>query len=275
MQKWLGLMVGAALSGLFVGACTTTAGDKYPTYDSMCDAKATEECQVASLCGASADACKTARKQVCLDAANTALQAGRKYTPSLAEGCVSATHDTYGAKIITPDLKTKMDDTCTRVYAGSVAKGGSCNSNYDCSGSAICDKQHCGDKVQKKSGDGCANPGEVCETGSFCQAQTGVSICVAREASGKPCNVNDLCLETLRCNVTCIDRVGPSQACASNDDCTTTAPYCDPAAGNVCTPGLSFAFGAADCHDYGVSGGTTPDAGSPDTGPPADAAGGG
>jgi hypothetical protein len=265
------MVVGATLLGLLGAACTTTTSDKYPTYDSMCDAKATEECQVASRCAVSADACKSARRQKCLDVASAALQAGRKYTPGLADGCVSATHDTYASNaVITPDAKSKMDDTCARVYAGSIAKGGTCTSSYDCSGSAICDKQHCGDKAQKKSGEGCANPGEVCESGAFCQAQTGVSICMAREASGHPCNVNDLCLESLRCNITCIPRVGLGQSCQSDDDCVQDAPFCDAAAGNICTPGLSFAFGAADCHDYGAPG-ATPDAGAP----PADAATGG
>jgi hypothetical protein len=266
MQKWLGIVIGGALSGVVAMACTTSASDKYPTYDNMCDAKATEECQVASRCGATADACKTARKTACLAVASTALTAGRKYTPSLADGCVSATHDTYASSnVITPDAKAKMDDTCARVYAGSIAKGGSCTSSYDCSGSAICDKGFCGDKVDKKSGDGCANPGEACESGSFCQSHTGgPSICSARATSGAPCNQNELCLENLRCNITCIARVGLGQACQSNDDCAQEAPYCDAAAGSVCTPGLSFAFGASDCHDYGVAGtAPTPDAGSP------------
>jgi hypothetical protein len=207
-----------------------------------------------------ADACKSARKQACLDVASTAIQAGRKYTPSLAEGCVTATQSTYSSNnaVITPAQQLQLSDTCARVFAGAVAKGATCTSSYDCSGSMICDKGHCGDKVEKKSGDGCANPGEVCETGTFCQPQTGASICVARVAAGKVCDATNLCLESLRCASNCVDRVGARGACQSNGDCASDAPYCDPAAGNICTPGLSFAFGAADCHDYGAPGGAPP-----------------
>ena len=77
----------------------------------------------------------------------------------------------------------------------------------------------------------------------------------------------------LRCsNGTCTDRVAAQAACLTNDDCVSTAPYCDPAAGMRCDPGLSFsasspsccAFGGtgAGCSGTGGAGGTTGSAGA-------------
>jgi hypothetical protein len=239
------------LSGFVAAACASSAADKYPTYDNMCDAKATQECQVAARCAVDSNVCKGKRKQACLDAANTALQAGRKYTSGLAEGCVNTTKDIYALPTIAPKDKFKMDDTCARVFAGTAAKGVGCTSSYDCTGAMICDRGHCGDRVEKKKGEGCGNPGEVCEAGAFCQNQSGVSICVAREDSGKPCNPTDLCLENLRCDVVCRDRVGVGAPCQTDDDCASSAPYCDPDSNHICTAGISFAPGSGDCRPYG------------------------
>jgi hypothetical protein len=83
-----------------------------------------------------------------------------------------------------------------------------------------------------------------------------VSICVARETIGRSCNNDtDPCVENLRCDANtrvCADRVPARGQCTSDDDCALDAPYCDKAANNICTSGLSFGTGASDCQDYGA-----------------------
>ncbi len=250
MKRWL---TTAVLTGVLSVACTASQGDKYPTYDTMCDDVAAHECQVAGRCVVSADACKTARKKVCLDGAAAAIQAGRRYTAARAEDCVNKSKETYALTSITPTDKGTLDDVCQRVYAGSADKGGTCKTSYDCSGSLVCDKGHCGEKTEKKKGDGCANPGEVCEAGTFCQTQADVKICAAKKAKGDACDATTPCLEDLRCNTMCTDRLGVGAQCASDADCSASAPYCDEAANKICTPGLSFAVGSPDCRAYGAT----------------------
>ena len=54
----------------------------------------------------------------------------------------------------------------------------------------------------------------------------------------------------------CQARANATESCATNDDCISTAPYCDPYIGHHCDSGLSFAGGAAACVDYGASAST-------------------
>jgi hypothetical protein len=276
MQRWLGLSIGIAVAGVLVGACTTSTSDKYPSFDSMCTDVAAQECQIADRCLVSKDDCATARKAACLEVANAATAAGRKYDPKSAQGCVDLTQSTYQKALITPADLDKLADTCARVYAGSVDKGGVCQTDYDCSSARVCTHGHCGDKTTKSKGDGCADPGDVCDPSQniFCQAQTGTSTCAPMAAKGESCNATLPCQPGLRCNITCQDGAAAAQSCGTNADCVSAAPYCDPYAGNICTPGLSFAVGAADCKGYGAAGGGA-DAGAQDTGSPVDSGAGG
>jgi hypothetical protein len=290
MNKWLGLVFGLTISGAAAAACTTTAADKYPTYDSMCTDVATQECQVAGTCLVDTTTCTTARKTVCLNVAATAISGGgRSYTAGHAEDCVNKTKDTYAKSLITPTDLAALADTCGRVFAGTKAKGDTCTSSFDCTGTLVCDKQHCGDSVQKNKGDGCANPGETCETGTYCADSGSVKICTPKVILGGACNPTTApCIETARCTgQVCQAKVGiggtcdPTRETDPNADCTSDAPYCDAALGNLCTKGLQFAAKAADCAAFGGASTTPPDAGTPpvDSGPadsgPADTGGGG
>ncbi len=283
MNKWLGLVFGLAISGAGVAACTTTAADKYPTYDAMCTDVAAQECQVAGICLVATSDCTAARKKVCLAGASAAITAGRAYSAGKAEDCVNKTHDTYGKSPVTPTALADLANTCGRVYGGTKAKGDICTSSYDCTGSLVCDKSHCGDKVDKKKGDGCANPGETCESGTYCADSAGVKICTPKIALGGTCDAtNTPCIESARCqSAVCQPRVGIGGTCNPgqtdpNADCAPEAPYCDAAVGNRCAQGLSFGGGAADCSLFGGAP-TVVDSGAPpaDTGAPVDSGGGG
>ena len=281
MTAWLKGSVALGFFAGFVGACSSSSAAKpFPDVATFCVAKAKEECQIAPTCAVDVTGCQTVRAAKCNADASAATAGGtRSYNADNAQACIDAVHAAYGAgKVLLTDLTDdgKMGDRCERVFEGTSDKNKPCTSNYDCMSDRICAPvqpgvaQHvCADKVSKKSGDFCADPGSICESGSYCaQPATGAAQCTAEAQSGQPCSAAIPCAESLRCQAgTCAARQNPGQACSSNGDCSPVAGYCDAYAGNICTVGLTFATGAADCK--GFTSGTTPpiDAGAP----PADA----
>jgi hypothetical protein len=202
----------------------------------------------------------------------------RSYTADNAQACIDAVNKIYTVgKVLLSDLigNGSMGDTCERVFQGTSDKNKSCTSDYDCTNSRICSptapgssSRVCADKTDAALGDFCANPGSVCAAGSYCAVPTMVGVaaqCTAKAQTGQPCSATIPCVETLRCSAgTCVARV-TAGACTTNDDCSPTAGYCDPNAGNICTVGLTFATGAADCKAYTTSITPMPDAGTADS----------
>jgi hypothetical protein len=130
----------------------------------------------------------------------------------------------------------------------------SCDVKYDCAKKVICDKSLCA--TQKSVTGACANPGDTCPSDQYCaQNASSVYVCMPKGSNGATCDGSTPCVDNLRCSGTsCADRVAQAGACTSNADCVSTAPYCDPYAGNKCDQGLSFASGSTSCNDYGGSG---------------------
>lgn len=233
-----------------VVACSSDEADKYPSSDSFCAAVADQECQgVASVCGASLDACKQKRLPVCTQAASDAVAQGRKYAASLAENCINKTRDLYQAKTIAPEKETEQQEACARVFEGQKDKSQNCTTNYDCKGSMVCDKKVCADKVVKNEKDPCNNPGEVCSTGSYCGAQGDLKFCLSKKGLADICNADVPCKETYRCYGTCMEKYKAGEVCASSDECVTEAPYCDPTQKRCIAK--SFAAGSPACKDFG------------------------
>lgn len=252
IQSWLALGGFVALS---MAACSsTTEADKYASVDSFCSEKAKQECQVAAKCAATTDACLSARKTQCTSDAASAMSSTRQYRSANAQACIDKTHDTYSKDgTITPgDLKA-LRDTCGRVFQGTQKALQTCVSTYDCEGSMICDKMLCAMPNSKSKGSGCASAGDQCEAGSYCSEAGAASVCLGKKASGEQCNATLPCLEDLRCNNVCGTRFATGVACATDDDCASGAPYCDPAI-NKCDAGLIFAPGAAACKASTLSG---------------------
>jgi len=232
-----------------VVACSSDeATDKYPSADSFCSAKADTECQAAApVCAANIDTCKTTRTQSCNSAAGQATGGGRTYRPAQADKCINDTKTLYATKVVDLDKEKTVEDECQRVFTGSKNKGDACTQPYDCSGELVCDRGHCAEKKPVGLNDGCANPGETCATGTYCQAQGGVSTCVARNAAGEICKDTAPCLETLRCVNTCVDKVDSGGACDKNDDCKTG--FC----GKDKKCAAKLVPGAGGCSDFGGS----------------------
>ena len=252
IRSWLALGGFAAIS---MAACSSAPDAvKYPSVDSFCSEKANQECQVAAKCAATMDSCLSARKAQCASDATSSSSSTRQYRAANAQACIDKAHDTYSKDgTITPgDLKA-LRDTCGRVFQGSQKALQACASNYDCDGAMICDKMLCAMPSSKSKSAGCASAGDQCEAGSYCNEAGAASVCLAKKASGEQCNATAPCLEDLRCNNTCLPRFTTGVPCATDDDCASTAPYCDPAL-NKCDAGLIFAPGAAACKASTLSG---------------------
>lgn len=292
MRTWLEFAVTTVLLGASVAACSSTEPDKYPGSDSMCADIAKNECQIASICGVPRDVCEQARKTKCqVELVGPAVSAGRTYTASLAPACVDKTTEIYSAdkRVITAAALAQQVDVCNRVFAGNAASGSACTNNYSCKGSAICTNKFCGDKTERAAGAGCANPGDVCAAGNFCD-RSGVAagmpaLCKAGKAAGESCTATgpgeaSQCGANLRCSIVtvappaatdagageaaavdagaatggtgvCVATLQAGGTCADDSDCSTTAPYCDKASGNSCSAGLTFANKSATCKPYG------------------------
>ena len=252
MRTWLGLAMTTVLLGVSVGACSSTPAEKYPTADSMCADVATQECQIASLCGADVAACTAARKDNCVKKIVVpATVGGRTYTPALAQACVDKAQSNYALsnRFITVDQQNAQFETCNRVFQGASSVNSKCMTNYDCAGSNVCTSNICGAKTVKAVMTGCGNPGDVCDTGLFC-APGMPALCQPGKASGAACADSTQCGPNLRCSASvCGARGGSGAACTTNDDCDTTAAYCNTADGSKCSAGLTFP--GATCKDYG------------------------
>jgi hypothetical protein len=244
--------------GLLAG-CGGGGNGKPLTEADFCLQVADAECQVSDDCLNDPMACKTERKEACETfSADATASRKRTFKAGNVGLCVDRTKAAYAKTApISPKELADIADACNYVYQGSAAKTEACTVNYDCADkSHICDKGLCAPKATKNSGELCGNPGEICNTGSFCMMMGATYSCVPKLGSGMTCDATTPpCLENLRCaGGSCIDRVMLGADCTSDGDCGMAAPYCNLYAGGRCSLGLSFAEGAAACDAFGGSG---------------------
>lgn len=236
---------------LLVAACSSDSEPdaKYPSADSFCDAKGKAECEtIASKCSARPEACATARKSACQSFVSKSQTGSRTYKAKAAEACVDKAREIYAKSTITPDDTKALDVVCRTVFAGAQQKGQPCAAVGECTGELICDKGVCADRVEKKSGDFCGNPGEVCDASSYCIAGANNAVqCAPKKAKGDGCSAKDPCGETLRCNSFCADRLTSGELCTADTDCAASAPFCDVYNGNKCSAGIIAAPGTPVC----------------------------
>jgi hypothetical protein len=226
------------------------ATEKYPDANAFCSAKATEVCNAqAALCGATVDACKSKYSASC-NAAGAGAGGGRSYKASLAEECITKTHDLFNQKTFTADQEKTWKDTCERVFAGTKVANTPCANDYECVDQLVCDKGVCGTKTEKNQGEGCSNAGEVCAKGSYCGDQGALKFCLPKGDEGKICSANAPCKEDLRCVGTCSAKLNIGDVCGGDDDCkeVSTPPYCDPATTKCAA---KFSAGTQSCKDLG------------------------
>lgn len=237
--------------------CSTeeTEPEPYPSADVFCSARAENECQEATRCGTNVDQCKRQRAEMCLAAAADAKAKGRLYVPAAAKDCVEKTKGLYANGTIKPADQKPVDEACSMVFRGEAKKNGTCQVDQDCVSDLVCDKKFCSTKTVKNESEPCANPGEVCATGSYCgQVAGGPFVCLKRKEKGDPCS-GAPCQETLQCTVAttvCMDRLPSGATCTpGGDECGSSAPYCDPFV-KRCVEGIIFAPTATDlCKQFG------------------------
>jgi hypothetical protein len=259
----IGWLLGSALvAAVAVVACSSdTTASPYPDVASFCTAVATAECnQVASVCGNSVDACKSARTTHCnaLAAGGAAKEidvfsvtgTGRKYTSANVQSCLDQVNGIYAKKVITPADYKSAQDACNKVFQGTADKNQACLVDADCTGSLLCDKKFCASKVDKSLSDPCGNPGDICDSSSYCAAGT-PAICTARAKLNEVCSATKPCTSDLYCSGVCSQKKGSGAPCLVSTDCSDAAPYCDPNNTNKCDAGVSFAVGASSCKDFG------------------------
>lgn len=240
------------LSSFVLAACSSDADPppKYASVDAFCDAKASAECEkVSASCGVTAAACTSARKSECQKFVASAQTGTRTYQAKAAEGCVDKSREVFAKSPITPDDTKALAATCDPVFRGTQGKLQACTTAGDCANDFICDKGVCADRVEKKQGDFCGNPGEVCDASSYCtQGAAGSLQCAAKKNKTEGCDAKNPCQDSLRCQGGfCADRLGSGEPCGSDLDCGPSAPFCDVYNGNKCSAGIIAAGGTPVC----------------------------
>ena len=128
---WLGL--GTSLAVALLACSSTDDSDKFPDTASFCNQYATELCQVASRCAAPPATCQSTQQSACQQFATANTTGTRKYTPGNAQACIDKVHDVYGGanggSAITPQQMSDINDVCSRVFSGTVDKGGACSTS--------------------------------------------------------------------------------------------------------------------------------------------------
>lgn len=258
IRKALGLTFMVGVVSMFAFACgdDDAPGDKYPSVDSFCSAKATLECAATTVatCGVTNDTCKAKRIEACK--AEAVAATGRTYTPSKAEACLNLVSGIYS----TPNDKPKYTaylDTCQRVFSGSVAKGAKCTNKYDCTGDFICDLEKATPLCATKSAaiakdSGCANSGDVCADGLYCAIEN-PPLCRARRNVSEICGATAPCIETAFCDAggICQNLLAVGGVCNADTQCASSFCRKDATGASGACAGRLFPTTTASCTDFG------------------------
>jgi hypothetical protein len=297
MRRWLGIggLVGGVvgLFGLVTGGCSNATAP-YPDTGSFCESLAAAQCQspdggagIPGLCGVSADTCASAAQSACLESATKALMdPTREYNQANAPACITATAEVYGNPTISASDLTQLATICNAVFAGNAAIGGKCTSTASCAqgvdgGAAAADgggpsvvcapvtpgskELLCAMAVPVVAGGFCANPGDVCPTGTYCTGSP--AMCEEGASVEGTCTQVKGCAAGGYCDIdegadkgVCKVGGGIGSECSTSANCGTMAPYCDmnvtatsgSGGSGACEVGLSFAVGADDCKAFGA-----------------------
>jgi hypothetical protein len=214
---------------------------------------------VASLCSFDPAMCQPVRKDACRMTATAHHNNGRQFNPGSTDGCLKKLEEAYKLLPIPASKLKEVDDACARVFGGLAKATDPCTADFECSGSLICDKNHCGTLKVVPSLGGCANIGERCQPDEFCTNDNPNQLffCVKRVQQGAPCSLSRPCAEGLRCRDVCVPKVANGE-CAIDDDCQSG--YCNRyISPRTCGVGLTFSPGAPSCTAYA----SAPDGGTP------------
>lgn len=237
-----------ALAGLLSAACEIKT--KSMNEEEFCVEYGKRECgKVATACSFEKPAsCEKERAEVCRAWVKVTKSDTRGFRPDNVDKCLDKVTETYGMPLIKAENMKALRDVCDRVFQGSHKANEMCKVDAECGGSLICDKQRCAARKEVSAGGNCANPGEICPKGEFCQPMAGISVCAKRKEKAAMCAETAPCLESLRCkDSACIERTAVNLSCNSDDECESG--YCSPHV-KRCLLGLNFAAGAPSCDAF-------------------------
>ena len=251
--------LGAAVVLLSMSAGCGGGGSGAPaTTADFCTQYAAAVCQISANCGVPLATCTAHQESVCQAMAASATADGmRVFTPGNVGDCINKVHAAYGStNPITPATMASIDLACNYVFQGKgVQLTSSCTTQFDCAGttngSIICDANShlCATSTSAALGAQCGNAGQVCAQDSYCAPNpSNVLLCMAEGKSGDACTAVP-CNHSYRCaNGTCTDLVQAAGTCATNSDCASGAPYCNPYTNPpTCGTGLQFAAQSPSC----------------------------
>ena len=220
---------GGTFALAFSTACSSEDPVKFGSSDQYASARAEAECgNLAKKCGASVEACTSKRTATFNNAAAAAANMGRTYRPNAVQDCLDAVNEVYknGASDVSPDGEAKVEKVCQRVFGGTKGERTPCTNTFECGGALICDTVCATEEIVQLNA-GCGNAGQVCATGTYCQAQGGKSFCVAKKKENEICAADAPCDEKLRCVNHCVPKVTVGNPCDTDAECAVEAPFCD------------------------------------------------
>jgi hypothetical protein len=250
--------IGALFALASPSACLDTSSQDPPdNVITFCESVAQARCQLAGACSVDVVTCQQFQNAQCsLQAQIVTHAATRVYDPSAGAACVQALQAAFGAGIshVAFDLLKSMNDTCERVYAGTIQQGGGCGIDYDCAAGLSCTAKTpgggpaiCEPAQVVASGQSCSGLGAQCAAGSYCSGQNGQWQCTPGAGVGQLCAAGTYCLNAQHCMANICPMPGNAGAsCVSDGDCSADAPFCDPNS-STCSPGLTFQPGSVDC----------------------------
>jgi hypothetical protein len=284
MTMRIRLVVGFALTALAAqtGGCSSST-NPYPDVGSFCTAYAKAICQIGKSCSFDPADCQPYQAAQCNTNAQTAVGTGRLYNSSNAKPCLDAVSSAYGNSPTTLSAAAidSYTKTCNKVFGGTSAHHTTCSVDSDCTQSGdVCaaspgsSAKTCVTPTPKQAGDACADPGDQCPTGYYCQPQTGTSLCAPAGTNGASCDAATPCGAGLQCSGgSCSPQSTLGHLCATSADCSQANnngasgaelfcdTYTDPVAPTPqCAAQLSFARGGVDC--IGIEGQGTSGTGS-------------
>jgi hypothetical protein len=251
-----------AVAGSLAGGCGDE--DKPMTRLQFCEEYSRRECEnVAPACLYPESDCVTSRRVTCSNWAERSEAGRRTFVPVNGESCLARVGEIFGklrrgaVAIDARDFRS-VDAACERVFQGGARDNQPCVVNADCEKDLVCDKGYCGKLKLVGPGAGCANIGEYCPQGSFCDGTAGVPVCTTRVAAGGACDAHRPCLESLRCVAgLCVERLAVGVTCETDGDCASG--FCEPFA-LCCGSDVRFAPNSFACQAY-QSGATGPSRG--------------
>ncbi len=233
-SRLLGLGVGLALL-LNVAGCRDDGGSGGPLpYDSLLTEQIDALCDFFVRCGYATD------RTLCVEGFSALVTEDPNldamiangtvvYDPTAARACAQSIRD--GA--CTDFLFDFGDESCERVFEGTIGDGGACFGDAQCQsdncdapgGTLACCEGTCIAALPEAGlGEDCLT-GMTCVEGTYCDIEA--AVCASLKASGETCSSDFQCADVLRCvGGTCAEGPGEGEPCPSGD---CALPFgCDP-----------------------------------------------